>query len=99
MFDDPDVTSEEARAGTRENLEHIIEQLRIGATAEVIVAQGRPFPQILRESSADADLIFLGLAEPDDRFEESYQRMHAMALGMPTTVFVLASEDLDFGEI
>lgn len=41
----------------------------------------------------------MGLAMPDEHFEENYDRMHALALGMPTTVFVLASEDLDFGEI
>ena len=93
------VESVEAEAGARANLERIIGQLRIGATPEVIVAAGRPFPQIFRESSADADLIFLGLAEPDEHFEESYRRVHAMALAMPTTVFVLASEELDFGEV
>ncbi|MBW3554042.1 MAG: Na-K-Cl cotransporter, partial [Gemmatimonadetes bacterium] len=93
------VDSEEAEAGARANLERIIGQLRIGATPEVIVAAGRPFPQIFRESSANADLIFLGLAEPDEHFERNYQRVHAMALAMPTTVFVLAAEDLDFGAV
>ncbi|MFW5950605.1 MAG: Na-K-Cl cotransporter [Gemmatimonadota bacterium] len=92
------VETEAGRAGASRNLERIIERLRIGATAEVIVGAGRPFPQILRESSADADLIFLGLARPDERFEESYRRTHALALGMPTAVFVLASEALDLGE-
>ena len=93
------VDKPEAEPGARANLERIIGQLRIGATSTVIVAQGRPFPQILRESSADADLVFLGLAEPDERFEQNYHRVHAMVLGMPTTAFVLASEDLDFGEV
>ena len=93
------VESEEAEPGARANLERVIGQLRLGAKPEVIVARGRPFPQIFRESSADADLIFLGLAEPNESFERNYQRMHAMALAMPTTVFVLASEELDFGDV
>ncbi len=93
------VANAEGEAGALSNLERIIGQLRIGATPQVIVANGRPFPRILRESSADADLVFMGLAEPDAHFEENYQRMHAMALGMPTTVFVLASEELDFGDV
>jgi solute carrier family 12 (sodium/potassium/chloride transporter), member 2 len=93
------VDAVEGQAGARANLERIIRQLRIGATFEVIVADGRPFPRILRESSSDADLIFMGLAKPDEHFQQSYQRMHAMALAMPTTVFVLASQDLDFAEV
>jgi hypothetical protein len=31
--------------------------------------------------------------------QENYQRMHTMVLAMPTTVFVLASEGLDFGDV
>lgn len=93
------VGKEEARAGAQANLERIIGGLRFGSTAEVIVAQGRPFPQILQESSIDADLILMGIARPDENFEQNYRRLHAMVLGMPTTVFVLASEDLDFGEV
>jgi solute carrier family 12 (sodium/potassium/chloride transporter), member 2 len=86
-------------AGARRNLEEILARTRIGASARIHVANGRPFPLILRETSAEADLIFLGIAEPDDDFVAYYQRMHAMVLGLPTVAFVLAAQDIDFADV
>jgi solute carrier family 12 (sodium/potassium/chloride transporter), member 2 len=93
------VPTADAASSARSNLESIIGNLRIGATAHVLIANGREFPQILRDSSADADLIFLGVAQPDEHFVANYQRMHALVLGLPTSVFVLAGQDLKFSEI
>jgi solute carrier family 12 (sodium/potassium/chloride transporter), member 2 len=93
------VPTEAAAEGARSNLEAILGQTRTGAEPHVLVANGRPFPLILRETSADADLIFLGMAEPHDDFVEYYQRMHASVLGLPTVAFVLAAQDLDFSDV
>jgi solute carrier family 12 (sodium/potassium/chloride transporter), member 2 len=93
------VPTAEAAASAQANLESIISGLRIGATPLVLVANGREFPQILRESSSDADLIFLGMAQPDEHFVTYYQRMHALVLGLPSTVLVLAGQDLKFSDI
>ncbi|MDQ3557530.1 MAG: Na-K-Cl cotransporter, partial [Gemmatimonadota bacterium] len=93
------VPNEAAAAGAGANLERMIGGLRIGATPQVLVADGRPFPLILRESSANADLIFLGLAEPGDDFAEYYGRLHATVLGLPTVAFVLAAQDVDFAKV
>ncbi|HSJ23595.1 MAG TPA: amino acid permease [Longimicrobiales bacterium] len=93
------VASEAAAAGARSNLESILARTRIGATAHVLVADGRPFPLILRETSIDADLIFLGMAEPEEDFVDYYGRMHAMVLGLPSVAFVLAAQDLDFSDV
>jgi hypothetical protein len=88
-----------AEAPARRNLEEIIGGLRIGAEAEVIVADGRPFPEILRSSSAEADLVFLGMAEPSEDFAGYYHRLQEMVEGLPTTAFVLAAEDVKFAEV
>ena len=93
------VPTEAAASGARSNLEQILARTRTGAEPHIHVANGRPFPLILRETSAEADLILLGMAEPDDDFVAYYQRMHAMVLGLPTTAFVLAAQELDFSEV
>jgi solute carrier family 12 sodium/potassium/chloride transporter 2 len=93
------VDNEDAAEAARRNLAELIRDLRIGASSEVLVSKGRPFPEILRESSAQADLIFLGMAPPGDDFTEYYARTVALADGLPSTAFVLAAEDLEFAEV
>ncbi len=93
------VPTTKAAAGALPNLESIVRGLRSGATAEVLVSEGRPFIEIMRESSRHADLIFLGMREPDDEFLTYYERMRDTVEGMPTAAFVLAAEDMPFGDI
>ncbi len=93
------VPSAEGAASAWANLASIIASLRIGATPHVLVAGDRPFPLILRQSSEDADLIFLGIAEPDENFAAYYSKLHAMVLGLPSTVFVLAGQEVAFSEV
>jgi solute carrier family 12 (sodium/potassium/chloride transporter), member 2 len=93
------VPTEAAADGARRNLEDILARTRTGARARIFVANGRPFPLILRETSADADLIFLGVAEPGDDFVAYYQRQHAMVLSLPTVAFVLAAQEIDFSDV
>jgi hypothetical protein len=93
------VPTEEAAAGARPNLESIVRSLRCGATAEVLVSDGRPFVEIMKDSSREADFILLGMREPDEGFLTYYERMRDAVEGIPTSAFVLAAEDLPFGEI
>jgi hypothetical protein len=93
------VPTMEAAAGARPNLEAIVRSLRSGATCEVLVADERPFVEIMQASSRHADLILLGMREPDDEFLPYYERMRDAAEGMPTAAFVLAAEDMPFGDI
>ena len=68
----------------------------------MIVADGRPFDEILRAASADADLVFLGMAAPDSvdgDFEAYYARLRERTAGLPSTVFVLAAEEIAFGQV
>jgi len=93
------VPTDAAVNGTRNNLTTLVEDLRTGATTEVIVADGRPFGEIFRESSSSADLIFLGMAKPEDKFISYYGNLKTMIEGLPSTILVLASEELAFEEI
>jgi len=72
---------------------------RINADTEILVADGRSFPDILRQSSTDTDLVFLGMAAPGDNFEEYYESLQKRTSQLPTTVFVLAGENLDFEQV
>jgi len=93
------VPNEQAATDARKNLSRITEKLRTGATSEVIVANGRSFNEVLHESSKDADLIFLGMAQPDENFAEYYKKIQQRLVDLPTTVMVLAGEDISYGDV
>ena len=94
------VVNDEVGADAAEtNLTNLTNSLRIGAKSEVILSEGRPFNDILKASSADADLVFLGLAVPEDNPIEYYETLQNRVAGLPTTVLVLAAENLDFSEM
>ncbi len=93
------VPNDAAAEGARNNLETITRQIRTGATPEVLVGNGRPFEEILRESSQNADLVMLGFQEPGDDFLEYYTQMIGKTRGLPPTAFVLAAEEIVFSEM
>jgi hypothetical protein len=93
------VSNEAAAQAAKVNLERLIDTLRIGACSQVIVANDQPFDNILKASSTDADLVFLGLATPDDAFPNYYQHLQHRTDSLPPTIFVLAAEDLAFSEL
>lgn len=96
------VPNEMAAQAARLNIERTADALRIGARTQVIIAEGRPFPEILQESSATADLVCLGVAKPGDDLEafvEYYDRLQTMASGLPTTLFVLAAAGISFEDV
>lgn len=93
------VPTESAAAGARSNLETILQASRTGLRAEVLVSHGRPFWDLLHEASASADLVFLGMAEPNDDYRAYYSGLQKQSANLPTTIFVLAAEELEFGEV
>lgn len=93
------VNSEKAAEDARKNLSRVIKKLRTGAQLEVIVSEGRTFDEVLQHSSAEADLIFMGMAKPDDNFEEYYTGLQNRIKNLPTTVLVMAAEEISFGEV
>ncbi|MFQ5528873.1 MAG: amino acid permease [Gemmatimonadota bacterium] len=93
------VPNEDAAAPAQANLERIIGGLRTDASCEAIIGGGRSFFDIFRQQSAGADFVFIGMRSPDAEWEAYYERVQAGVAGMPSTAFVLAAEDLAFGEI
>ncbi len=95
------VDDERAAESARASLGQMVSSLRIGAQTEIIVQENPDFPKVLRESSSDADLILLGMAMPGQvpDYPAYYRRLQEMTDGMPTTAFVLASENMDFAEV
>jgi len=93
------VSNEAAAQAAEANLTNLTNSLRIGAQSEIILAEGRPFNEILRQSSASADLVFLGLALPDENMPVYYQSLQERIADLPPTILVLAAENLDFSEM
>ncbi|MBT8294937.1 MAG: amino acid permease, partial [Gramella sp.] len=93
------VDSEKAASDARINLLTVIKKLRTGANLEVIVSNGRSFDEVLKESSAKADLIFMGMKSPDADFENYYSGLQQRLKDLPTTILVLAAEEISFGEV
>jgi amino acid transporter len=94
-----DVSGQEAAAA---NLKNLVDSVRIQEISyQTILAEGRDFYEILQQSSAQADIVFLGMASPegDGDFRSYYDRLQAKTAGLPTTLFVLASPELSFKEV
>ena len=92
----PDST---AAAAAKDNLSELSKNLRINVIPKVIVAEGRPFDEILEQSSRNSDLIFLGMAKPSVNFTEYYERLQLRVANLPSTVFVLAAPEFAIGEV
>lgn len=93
------VPDELAAIGAERNLIDMIEKMRSNAHYELIIGGGRSFPEILSESSSNADLVFLGMKEPDDDYLEYYRQLQANTSSIKNKVFVLAGEDVPFEEV
>lgn len=95
------VPNEEAAREARKNLAMMAERTRTGAEPQVLAAEGRPFFEILQDSSADADLVLMGIQRPTGfgTFEDYYVTLRERTEGLPSTVFVLAAEEIAFREV
>lgn len=84
---------------TRLNLSELLEEIRIQAEIDVIAADGRSFDEILKSSSKNADLIFMGMATPDENFIKYFEKIQERIEELPTTVLALAAQNVSFGEV
>ena len=83
----------------QDNLNDILEEIRIQAECDIIPSNGRSFDEILQESSQHADLIFMGMATPGENFEEYYATVQNRIKDLPTTVLALAAQEVSFGKV
>lgn len=93
------VPDEAAAAAARANLAELVDRLRIETVPTVLIGNGRPFPEVLREASADADVVFLGVRTPDEQFAAAYERQQQLAAGLPPTIFLLAGQEIAFADV
>lgn len=93
------INDEAAMASTSQNMHNILEEIRIEANVDIICMKGQSFDDILVENSSQADLIFLGLARPDENFSSYYDSVQKRIKDLPTTILALAAQDIAFSEI
>lgn len=93
------VPTEEAANGARKNLTNILSEMRVGFNTQVLISNGRNFWDILKEESAQSDMIMLGLKHPDEEFSKYYSTLKENTKDIPNKVFVLASQDIEFTDV
>jgi hypothetical protein len=86
---------EEERRLQLEGLANLLPETRIGAESEVIVKPAdRSITEVLHDTSADADVVFLGLQEPEPGEEAAYaDRIIELATGLNTCIFVRSASE------
>ncbi|MHC4132802.1 MAG: amino acid permease [Planctomycetota bacterium] len=84
------VKSETTRPDMQEGLKNLIETTRIKAEQDVIVLEDeRSVIETMHERSRGADVVFVGLMQPEEGTEEEYsQRLREIIDGFPTAVLV-----------
>ncbi len=98
------VDTEEEREAAKERLDNFIEEQRIPAEADILIKRLPSFYDIIRQSSADAGLIFMGMRPPhEDEKDEEYGRYYGNLMeaskDMPPIAFVLAAEAIEFRQV
>lgn len=93
------VPTAEDEKPAHQDLTDLVKKVRTDAVPEVLVMNGRSFEEILQESCKDADIVFLGMARPNAEYPEYIRQMHDRITGLPTTVLVLAAQELKFSEV
>ena len=91
----------EAANATRKNMEELVAATRMGLETQVVTSGGRPFHDILVESASDADLVLMGMRRPEEPggYADYYRDLQLRTEGLPTTVFVLAGEEITFRDV
>ncbi len=98
------VQTEDERDAAQERLDTFIEEQRLPATSAVLIKDQPSYYDIIRNASANAGLVFMGMRPPAEHEEiEQYGRyyenlMHATN-DMPPQAFVLAAEPIAFQRI
>ena len=95
---------EEDMESKRIKIESFLSRSRLNAEAKVLKKLSGTFYETIRESSKDADLVFLGIRAPEEDesvedYAAYYENMVEETKSLPLLVKVLASEDVDFQRI
>ncbi len=98
------VDTEDERDAAKERLENFIEEQRIPAEADILIKRLPSFYDIIRQSSSDAGLVFMGMRPPgDEETVEAYSRYYGNLMDaskeMPPLALVLAAEAIEFRQV
>jgi potassium/chloride transporter 4/5/6 len=93
-------SSEVMKTRTETHLDRLIPEIRIEATHRVILKpKDVPVAELIQRESADAEVVFLGLATPPDEDIETYaDRLEKLAGDLPV-VFFVKNASLFVGEL
>ncbi len=83
-------SSDLMRQKTEDFLQQLIPEIRIDAQVDVsLKPEGVSVKKMILQRSADADLVLLGLAMPEEGEEENYaKRLYQLAEGLPSCFFI-----------
>lgn len=95
------VGSDNEKTAALNRLETFIEEQRIPATAMVLIKDQPSFYDMIRKTSANAGLVFMGMRppgdnEPTEEYGTYYEGLLKATEGMPPLAFVLAAEPIKF---
>ena len=98
------VETEGEREAAKERLDTFIEEQRIPAETEVLIKRLPNVFDIIRQSSADAGLVFMGMRPPgEEETIEDYSRYYGTLMestrDMPPLALVLAAEAIEFKQV
>lgn len=93
------VPSEEAAEKAEANLSAMLAKMRVGFQFHILVSKGESFWDILSRESAASDMVMMGLAIPEGDFNAYYSQLKERTRRLPTKVFVLAAQDIEFEEV
>jgi amino acid transporter len=98
------VESAEEEPGVSKELQSFVQGARLHARTEVLLQEGRSPFQVIRQSSADADFVVLGIRPPEpEETLESYGAYYQWLLRetepLSATLLTMAMEELDFHRI
>ena len=98
------VETEEEREAAETRLTTFLEEQRIPAEAEVLIKRLPSVFDTIRQSSADAGLVFMGMRPPEaEESVEEYSRYYATLIettqDMPPLALVLAAEAIEFRKV
>ena len=91
------VKSDEAKAQALQELEALLDSVRVDAVPKVIVMGEKTIGEVIRDESTPTDLVLLGLAAPESEAAEKYA--HSMIeltkdVGSTLVVHSLAGQDI-----
>ncbi len=98
------VATEAEREAAKTRLTTFLEEQRIPAETEILIQRLPSVFDIIRQSSADAGLVFMGMRAPEaEESVEEYSRYYGNLIeetqGLPSLALVLAAEDIEFRKV